>query len=718
MVGRSPYIRNVAVAFALTAGAFLFGPAATASALHAQSGPDSVETDSTRTLPGGIDTTQVFTLEPLTVRGRIDDLTGTVGSASVGYVGFRDLRLRPLTREGELLETVPGMILTQHSGSGKSNQMFVRGFNLDHGTDFSTRVEGMPVNIVSHAHGQGYTDLNFIVPELVDHIEYSLGSYYAEIGDFSAAGGAQMRLRRSLDQPIFAAGYGENGYQRIVAAEQAQIGERGSLLFGGEYKGYDGPWERPEDLQKLSGMARYLWQGTESSFSVLALGYDNEWNASDQIPLRGVESGALSRFGQIDPTLGGVSSRYSLSAAWDRATGASSQKVDAYVIHYDLDLFSNFTYLLDNETAGDQIRQQDDGRWTFGANAMHLQPVSFGGVDHALKLGAQSRADRANVTLSRTSNRETVSTVRSDEVSQWNAGVFGELVSEWSPVFRTTLGLRGDVHGFDVTSDRAANTGTANDAIVSPKVSLAFGPWSGTEFYVSAGLGFHSNDARGTVQRIDPETEEVVEPVDPLVRSRGAEIGMRSTPVEGLRSTLSLWAVGLDSELLFVGDAGLTEPSDPSRRFGVTFANFYRIGANWIADVDVSFTRARFSDVAEGEDRIPNALENVVAAGLSYEPMGEGVFGALRLRRFGAYPLIEDNSVRSRANELLNLNLGYKLGDARLTVSVLNLLNEEHSDIQYYYESRLRGEPTGGVADFHFHPSEPRQVRVGLAFGT
>ncbi|MEZ4423740.1 MAG: TonB-dependent receptor [Gemmatimonadota bacterium] len=675
-----------------------------------------LEAQSPAPRPAGAGDTLVYVLEPIVVEGRIDDLVGTVSTASVGYVGLRDLRLRPLTREAELLETVPGMILTQHSGDGKSNQMFVRGFNLDHGTDFSTRIEGMPVNVPTHAHGQGYTDLNFIIPELVDHVEYSLGNYYAEIGDFGSAGGAHLRLRRTLDRPLFSAGLGENGFARAVAAASAAAGG-GTLLAGAEVKGYDGPWEKPQDLRKLSGMARWSRERPGSVVSLLALAYHNRWQSSDQIPLRAVQSGQIGRFGQLDPTLGGESSRYSLSGTWMRIGSSSSQRVDAYAIHYDLDLFSNFTFLLDEPSTGDQIRQRDRGRWTTGLNLAHVQPLDLGGRDHRLTVGLQVRRDDADVTLSRTAQRTPVRVVRSDQVTQWGSGLFGELVSEWSPVFRTTFGVRGDDYRFDVTSDRPQNSGTANDRIVSPKISLAFGPFAGTELYVSGGLGFHSNDARGTVATIDPVTEEAIDPVDPLVRSRGAEIGFRSTPVTGLRSTFALWAIELDSELLFVGDAGTTEPSDGSRRVGVTFANFYRFSPRVTADLDVSFTRARFLDVDEGQDRIPGALENVVAAGVAWEPGGDGPFAALRLRHFGAYPLIEDDSERARPTSLVNLNLGWQRGPARLGVAFLNLLDAEDSDIQYFYGSRLTGEPVDGVEDLHFHPAEPRQVRVTLSWG-
>jgi hypothetical protein len=651
------------------------------------------------------------------VQGRRDDLTGRVSSASVGYVGARDLRPRPLSRAGELLETVPGMILTQHSGSGKSNQMFVRGFNLDHGTDFLTRLEGMPVNLPTHAHGHGYTDLNFFIPELVDHIEYSLGNYYAEIGDFGSAGGADVRLRRALERPLFTVGIGQNGHRRIVGAASASLGVGSALLGGMELHGYDGPWDVPEGLRKLASMARYTRAGRTGSFSLLGMAYDNSWRASDQIPTRAVASGSIGRFGQIDPTLGGESSRYTVLANWSRSTTGSSQQLDVYGAYYDLDLFSNFTYLLDDPADGDQFRQQEHGRWIFGVDFAHREPLQLGGRPHRATVGAQVRGDLAELTLSRTRARVPVSSVRSDDVTQWSGGVHAQLESSWSEVFRTALGLRADAHRFDVASDLSANTGEAHDEIVSPKLALTFGPWSGTELYVSAGLGFHSNDARGTVATIDPATGSPTEPVDPLVRSRGAEVGLRTGGVQGLVSTVALWTIELDSELLFVGDAGTTEPRDGSRRVGVTVANFYRLDEGWSADLDLSLTRARLLHVTAGQDRIPGALENVIAAGLTYEPTGDGPFGSVRLRRFGAYPLIEDNSLRAEANALVNTNIGYRLGDARLTVSVLNVLDQKHSDIQYFYTSRLAGEPAGGVDDVHFHPAEPRQVRVALSWG-
>lgn len=659
------------------------------------------------------DTASVRALGAVKVTGRIDDLLGVASSASEGRVGALDLRLRPLMREGELLETVPGMIVTQHSGDGKANQLFVRGFNLDHGTDFQTRIDGMPVNSPSHAHGQGYTDLNFLIPELVDYLDYRLGVHHASIGDFGSAGGAEFHIVRSLDRPFLTVEGGGFGFARLAGGASRSVGG-GTLLVGGEGKAYDGPWAISQGLRKGSALARYTWGAPTSQFSVLAMTYRNSWDASDQVPLRSVREGVIGRFGQIDPSLGGNSSRHSLSGSWNRIGGRSSQLVQLFAIRSSLDLYSNFTYFLDDDARGDQFNQREQ-RTVLGANATHRQPMRAFGRDHQLTVGLQNRVDLVDdVGLYRTVARARVGTVREDDVIQSATGLFVEAESRWLPWLRTTLGVRGDAHAFDVNGNEPANAGKARDGILSPKGSIAFAPARDVELYVSGGLGFHSNDARGTTISIDPATGDEATRVDPLVRSRGMEFGLRATPARGVRSTLALWGLSLDSELLFVGDAGTTEPSDGSRRSGVTFANFYRPVPMLSLDADISFARARFMNVGSGDRFIPGALERVVAAGVVWGAPSSGPFAALRLRHFGSYPLIEDNSVRATATTLLNGDTGVQLRAVRLQVSALNLLNSRGRDIQYFYASRLAGEATGGIEDVHFHPVEPRQLRVSV----
>lgn len=662
------------------------------------------------------DSTKAKELAPITVVGRADDLSGIASTASQGRIGAVDLRLRPLLREGEVLETVPGVIVTQHSGDGKANQYFVRGFNLDHGTDFQTRLDGMPVNMPSHAHGQGYTDLNFLIPELVEYLDYRLGVYHVDLGDFGSAGGAEVHLVRRLDRPFATGSTGGNGLARLAAGASGKLGA-GDLLLGGEVKGYDGPWQVAERLRKFSGVARYSWGRGSSQFSVLGMAYHNQWNASDQIPERAVTGGLISRFGQIDGTDGGHTQRYSLSGSWRHAGGASVQEAQVFGIYSDLSLYSNFAYFLDDPVRGDQFNQRER-RVVLGGNATHTQPIQVLGQSHLIKFGLQTRADVINgLGLYHTEARVRLGTVRQDDVREWGTGLWLQAESRWRPWFRSVLGIRGDLYTFDVSGDRPENAGHRTVGIVSPKASLVFTPSPDAELYLSGGLGFHSNDARGTTITVDPATGNPARQVDPLVRSRGAEIGVRLSPVRTWRSTLSLWALNLNSELLFTGDGGTTEPTAASRRRGITWANFCRPNPQLSLDADLSFSHARFTAVPGGQDHIPGALESVVAGGVTWAPKARGLFGSVRVRHFGSYPLIEDNSVRATATTMVNVETGFLFSGIRVQASVLNLFDTVADDIQYYYASRLAGEPPGGVDDIHFHPVEPRQLRVSLGWG-
>lgn len=681
---------------------------ATAAPLSAQ------QTDSSAARKLRADSVASPTLRAVQVRGRADDLIGIATTAAQGRVGRADLRLRPLQREGELLEAVPGMILTQHSGDGKANQMVVRGFNLDHGTDFQTRLESMPLNLPTHGHGHGYTDLNPLIPEFVDHLEYKLGPMYAELGDFGSAGGATLHLTRALPTPVASLETGAFGFRRTVLGAGATTG-RSQWLIGGEAKRYDGPWEQPQRLGKFSGMARWTYTGARDELSVLALGYSNRWNATDQVPQRAVASGAIGRFGQIDPTLGGDAQRHSLSIAWMRTQRRGKLTVDAFVVRHDLELFSNFTYFLENASASDQINQTDR-RTIGGVNAEVSRIGIVSGVAHLLRTGVQLRGDDIGVGLYRSEARVRGDTVRRDDIDQGSVGAYASLESRWRPRLRTVLGIRHDAYAFRVRSDDSRNSGSRVAAISSPKASLILTPILGTEVYLGAGLGFHSNDARGTTIRFDPLSGDSTTQVSPLVRSRAAEIGVRTSRGEWLRTAASLWALNLDSELLFVGDAGTTEALGGTRRVGLTMANYWKPSRSLSVDSDVSFTRARFTDVASTADRIPGALERVITAGATWEPR-RGMHAVARVRHFGASALVEDNSVRGTPTTLLNLSVGGTVRGTRLTASVLNAGNARASDVQYFYVSRLSGEAGSGVADVHSHPVEPRMLRLGISRG-
>lgn len=656
------------------------------------------------------------TLAPVTVLGRAADLLGTAEAAAQGSVGYLELSARPFLRRGELLEVIPGIVITQHSGGGKANQYFLRGFNLDHGTDFSLSVDGLPVNLRSHAHGQGYADLNFLIPEFVQSIDYTKGPFAADTGDFSAAGAARFSLFKTLPGNFATVELGENHYARFVFGTTAlRPGTTTSATtLGFEATHDDGPWTLPENLRRTSAFARHTWSTShDREFSLTALAYRARWNSTDQIPLRAIERGSLDRFGHVDPTDGGETDRASLSFDWTTRTTDSETHLNVYALTYRLNLFSNFTYFLDDPVNGDQFNQRDR-RSVFGLGLTRTTALSFLNRPTTVTTGLQVRDDLiGELALRHTARRVFIDTVRSDDVHEASAGLFAQASTRWSQHVRTDLGLRGDAYYFDVTSDTPRNSGRRTATLASPKFGLVLGPWRKTEFYLNAGLGFHSNDARGTTIRVDPtDGTTPVDRVDPLVRSRGFEAGLRTSFMPGLVSTVSLWSLDLASELVFVGDAGGTEPSGATRRSGLEFANFYR-AAPWLTlDADVSFTHARYRTDGPA-NRIANSIGTVVTAGLVVGHT-TGPFASLRLRSFGAQPLTEDNSVTQPASTTLNARFGWKNRNWEFAVSLLNALDHRSDDIAYVYLSRLKGEPAAGLEDTHLHPAEPRTLRLSI----
>ena len=655
-----------------------------------------------------------LTAPEVEVLGTYETGVGTSDSASEGRITARRVETRPALRPGEVLEYVPGVIITQHSGDGKANQYFLRGFNLDHGTDISINVAGMPVNMPTHAHGQGYADLNFLIPELVSGIDYRKGPYYAEVGDFSAAGAAYIEYANTLPSTIGSVTLGEHDYKRgLLAGSPSFAG--GTLLYGIELMGQDGPWDNPEKFGKINTVLRYSRGDKADGFNVTGMAYSAHWNATDQIPQRAVDQGLISRFGAIDPTDGGASSRYSLSYEQHHDFAGGRAMVDAYAIRSDLTLFSNFTFFLDDPINGDQFEQHEN-RTVLGLHPRVEFYNKLAGRDNIFKVGLQVRRDDIDpLALYHTVAQAIIGVTREDTVKETSVGIYVEDTLHVTEKFRTIVGVRADRYNFDVDSNIPVNSGTASDSIVSPKLSLIFGSWAKTEYFINYGYGFHSNDARGTTITVDP-TDRVTpaEKVDPLVRSKGAEIGVRTEIIPNVESSLSLWELRLDSELLFVGDAGTTEPSRPSKRTGIEWTNHYKPYSWLLLDLDLSASRTRFTDEDPAGDYIPGSLERVVSFGVTVDSLGPW-FGMLQYRYFGPRPLIEDNSVRSQSTQLTNLRVGYKIESKwRVHMDVFNLFDREDHDIDYFYASQLRGE-AAPVDDIHFHPIEPRTFRVTFA---
>jgi len=675
--------------------------------------------------------------ETINVRGREDSLIGIAESAAQGTVGAAEIQARPLLRSGEVLETVPGVIITQHAGGGKANQYFLRGFNLDHGTDFAIFLDGMPLNIPSHAHGEGYSDMNTVIPEFVERVDFQKGPYSADVGNYGSAGNAHLVFFKTLPQNFFRFEGGPEGFGRAVFGRSQKLGSS-SLLYGGEAYHDDGPWKRRDNYYKFNGFVTYSRGGDEDGFSITARGYHGTWHSSDQIATNAVP--LVGFFGTLDPTDGGKSQRQSLQGEWHRRNANSETELMAYGFRYDLDLFSDFTYFLTDPVRGDQFEQQDR-RWVAGLDARHTIFSEWFGRRMENTFGMQVRNDWINNGLYQTENRMRVdktdssagntlpATTQADRFTDTQVAFYAENKIQWTRQFRTVAALRGDLEHIDVTSlVTAANSGTATKLLPSPKLSLIFGPWSSTEFYVQGGFGFHSNDGRGTTQRVEPISGEnpypntPATPIPPLIPTKGAEIGVRTLAVPRLQSTLSLWYLHSASELQQSGDTGGTTASrEPSDRYGVEWANYYTPLQHLALDFDIAQSAAFFNSI-DGDDaapnspggrRVPAAVGVVIASGVTL-PNLKGFTPSLRLRYFGPRDLTSDGIYRSKATALLNGEVRYRLNETwSISAEFLNLLNRRDHDIDYAYTSRMTPTAAPTFADV-FHPVEPFQVRIGL----
>jgi hypothetical protein len=646
-----------------------------------------------------------------------ENLVGVASAGSEGAITAAQLTTRPINRAAEVLETVPGMVISQHSGEGKANQYYLRGFNLDHGFDFAQTIAGIPVNMPTHAHAQGYADSNFLIPELVSGVQFRKGPYYAEQGDFSSAGAANVNYFNRLARPIVSLSTGSFGFRRFLGAASPEVGP-GNLLAAFEFVQDDGPWESPNDHNKYNGVLRYSQGDSRNGFSLTFMGFSNHWHSTDQIPQRAIDSGQIGRFGFIEETDGGETSRYSIAGDWQTSSEDTSTRVTVYAFRYNVQLFHNFTYFLNDPINGDQF-EQFENRWTSGAKVTHRRLGHIGDYDAETAFGVDFRNDSVGpLGLYQTRNAQRRATVREDEVDQFTVGMFAETEVEWTRVARSTFGVRGDVHHWNVDSDNPLNSGTQTSGIISPKVSSVFGPWGGTELYVNWGLGFHSNSGLGVTLNVDPFSGDPAEAAPPFARAHGTEFGVRTVAVPGLQTTATVWYLGFDSELIYVGDSGSTEAGPGSRRMGVEITNYFHPNPWTTMDLDLSFSRARFVDVPAGEDQVPGALNRVISAGIAIEPPVErpaGPFGSLRLRHFGPRPLVEDASIKSKSTSIVNGEVGYKFSDRfRLVLEGFNLFDSEVSDIDYYFVSRLPGEPIEGVEDFHLHAAIPRSARLAL----
>jgi hypothetical protein len=690
----------------------------------------------------------------INVQGREDDLIGIAESGTQGTVGATEIEDRPILRSGEVLETVPGLIITQHAGGGKANQYYLRGFNLDHGTDFAIFIDDMPLNLPSHAHGEGYSDMNIVIPEFVKRVNFEKGPYYADIGNYGSAGAAHVEYFRTLEKNFAKVEGGTYGYGRAVFGASQKLGS-GNLLVGAEVYYDNGPWKHPDAFTKINGLLTFSQGDDANGVSITARGYHGRWHSSDQIPVSAVALVGL--YGTLDPADGGHSQRYSLQGEWHRQGANSASKIMAYGFYYDLDLFSDFTYYLVDPIRGDQFEQQDR-RWVAGMDAHHTMFSQWAGRKVGNTIGLQLRNDWIHNGLYATENRVRMeksdyntddstpptlpATRERDRFTDTIIGFYAENKIQWADKFRSIVALRGDDQKFIVHSlaysaaVNAANSGSASKFLPSPKLNLIFGPWANTEFYAQGGFSFHSNDGRGTTQTVEPISVDNPTPntpsekIPPLVQTKGGEIGVRTVAIPHLQSTVSLWYLHSNSELQQSGDTGGTSASaQPSNRYGVEWANYYTPREHWAFDFDLANSKALFTTMDEddaapnsaGGKRVPEAVGMVISSGVTVHDYA-GFSSSLRLRYFGPRDLTSDGIFRSNQTVMLNGELGYQIKKKwHVSAEFLNMLDRDDSDIDYAYESRVTpgltsgGTPLGAVAFTRVaHPVEPFQVRFGL----
>jgi hypothetical protein len=726
----------------------------------------------------------------VTATGRESNLVGTANAASEGTINQQEAD-RPILRPGEILEEVPGLIISQHSGEGKANQYYLRGFQLDHGTDLAGTIDGIPVNMPSHAHGQGYSDINWLMPELVSSVTYKKGPYYADEGDFSTAGSYDLYFRNTI-APTFSFGVGDYGYERLFLANSPKLGA-GNLLYALELYHDNGTLDRPDAYKKINGILRWSKTTENSSFNVTAQGYRGDFNSTDQIPERLVDAGIINRFGYVDPTDGGRTYRYTLSTGFEHDDPKGITRFSAYGESYGLDLFSNFTYFqfdandYYNVTAnpltcnalystcapsaqhintytsycpanttptgtatlpgsvtpnafayacGDQ-REQEDKRFVSGGTLTRSLIGRRGNTTFGLGL----RNDNIYVLglfLTNAQNRLPNGTLSDDRVVERDTFAYVESQYRAGSKLRLTGGLRADAYTMVVSDFQAANSGTTSAAMVNPKFSASYTMSPNEELYLDFGDSFHSNDARGTTQTLDPQTHASIDstgaPVQqytPLVRAWGEEVGYRySTPK--LTTTLSLWKLNIASELVFDGDHGVTTPNGPTVRKGIELTNYYRPTPSLILDADVATSSARFTtDPNNAGTFVPESLNVVSAAGVTWDR--PRFAASVQLEYFGPRVLDQLGDAVSSPTSIVSAQFSLKgRKGTRLNLDVFNLLNAQADDVEYYYGSWVpqdaknpayASNPTinpllggGGLNDYHFHPSQGRVVRLTYSF--
>lgn len=641
---------------------------------------------------------------------KLDEVVIQQKLSAINVISEIDLQTNPVNSSQEILRKVPGLFIGQHAGGGKAEQIFLRGFDIDHGTDIAISVDGMPVNMVSHAHGQGYADLHFVIPETVEKIDFGKGSYYADKGDFATAGYVAFQTKEKIDQSLISLEVGQFNTQRMVGMFNLLGNNKTqSAYIATEYILTDGPFDSPQNFNRVNLLGKYTVRlDDESKFTLTASRFSSSWDASGQIPQRLVDAGVISRFGSVDDTEGGSTSRTNINGAILKSIDENTfVKANVFYSKYDFELFSNFTFFLDDPINGDQIKQKEN-RSIYGLNSELNKKMKYNDWDILLQVGLGFRADATKDSeLSHTSNRTTVlDPIKLGDINEVNG------FNYWNAEFKLgkfmiNPAVRFDYFKFNYQDKLASiyKTQSEKEVKVSPKLNFIYSYNNDLQFFLKTGMGFHSNDTRVVVENNGDEI---------LPTSIGADIGTIWKPIPKLIINAALWNLYLQQEFVYVGDAGVIEPSGKTKRMGVDFGVRYQLNDYLFLDSDMTYTYARSIDEPSGQDYIPLAPDFTATGGLSFQKWN-GFSGGVHYRHLKSRPANEDNSIVAEGYGIVDCNINYEYKKLTFGLSVENIFNTAWNETQFATETRLQNEPNS-VEEIHFTPGTPFYMKGKISY--
>jgi outer membrane receptor protein involved in Fe transport len=639
----------------------------------------------------------------------LNEIVVSPGVDMLQLVSDIDININPVNSSQDILRKVPGLFIGQHAGGGKAEQIFLRGFDIDHGTDLTISVDGLPVNMVSHAHGQGYSDLHFVIPETIEKIDFGKGPYYEEVGNFNTAGYVNFKTKKTLENSSIKLEAGQFNSQRLLGMFKVLNNDKEDAYVATEFILTDGPFDSPQNFSRINLFGKYINEINEQNiFSLTASHFSSTWDASGQIPVRVIESGLIGRFGAIDDTEGGNTSRTNLLINYDKIIDENTTiKNSAYFSQYDFELYSNFTFFLENPVDGDQIRQKEV-RNIVGLNSDYRKKYKTDNINGVFLAGISLRNDMVDGNeLSYTRNRtETLDPVQLGDVNETNLGGYVGTEINYNK-FTFVPSVRVDYFDFKYTDNLQTtySTQTNSEVIVSPKLNVFYNYSKDLQLYFKAGKGFHSNDTRVAVTDSELNT---------LPAAYGSDLGFIWKPASNMFINIAYWYLFLEQEFVYVGDAGIVEPSGRTRRQGIELSYRYQPTESLYFNLDANYTYARSIDEEDGQDYIPLAPDFTFVSGLNYKSKS-GIFSSLNMRYITDRPANEDNSIVADGYTVFDFNVGYNWKNMVFGIQVQNLFDVEWNETQFATESRLFDEPNP-VEEIHFTPGTPFFLRASIQY--